>query len=283
MFNIGDNMDGKDIRKDIMGNEYYVEDGKVYVSSYRGFVPVYDRDLFYDKEGNFCIGYSEGICGRGSFATVYLCGDEEHCYKVFDDPSIDYVDMEVFDYLMRENLDGIYQVENFFYKKVGDNMRPAGYIMEFLSKADMKTFRMGGVDLLDKDSSYILDSYDNLANTVLKLSQRGIVMEDTKEYNASLEDEGIVLFDLDKFRMSNEPKEEIYMKNMTMLNGLMVDLITKSIFGHHSSEIKVEPISSYLEDVILSNAKIDFSEVFKPGEKSLDSLSNFSKSRSNKM
>ena len=55
MFNIGDNMDGKDIKKDIMGNEYYVEDGKVYVSSYRGFVPVYDRDLFFDKEDHHCI------------------------------------------------------------------------------------------------------------------------------------------------------------------------------------------------------------------------------------
>ena len=272
-------MDGKDIKKDIMGNEYYVEDGKVYVSSYNGFVPVYDRDVFYDKEGNICIGNSSGTCGRGSFATVYLCGDEEHCYKVFDDPSIDYVDKEVFDYLMSEDLDGIYHVDDFFYKKVGDTMRPAGYIMEFLPKADMKTFRRGGVDLLDKDSSYILDSYEKLSKTVLKLSQRGIIMDDTEEYNASLEDDGIVLFDLDKFRMSSDPKEEIYMKNMTMLNGLMVNLITKSIFGHHSGEINVEPISSFFEQVRSSDDKVDFSDVFKPGERSLDSLVSYSRTK----
>lgn len=272
-------MENKDIKKDIFGNEYYIEDGKVYVASYRGFEEVSSRNLFWDKEGNICIGNGFGTCGRGSFATVHLCSDEEHCFKVFDDPSIDCVDMEVFQFLMNEDLPGLYHVDEFFYKKVGDELRPAGYLMKFLPKADMKTFRMGGVDLLDKDSSYILDSYERLASTVLKLSQRGIVMDDTKEYNASLEDEGIVLFDLDKFRMSNEPKEEIYMKNMTMLNGMMVDLITKSIFGHHSREVDVEPISSFLEDVRTSDGKVDLGEVFKPGERSLDSLSNFSKSR----
>ena len=280
MFNIGDNMDGKDIKKDIMGNEYYVEDGKIFVSSYRGFVPVYDRDLFFDKEGNICIGNSSGTCGRGSFATVYLCGDEERCYKVFDDPSIDYVDMEVFDYLMSENLEGIYHINDFFYKQVNDEMRPAGYIMEFLPKADMKTFRMGGVDLLDKDSSYILDSYERLSKTVLKLSQKGILMDDTEEYNASLEDKGIVLFDVDKFRMSTDPKEEIYMKNMTMLNGLMVNLITKSIFSHHSTEINVEPISSFFEQVRVTDTKVVFGDVFKVGERGLQSLSNYSQSKS---
>ena len=46
--------------------------------------------------------------------------------------------------LMSENLEGIYHINDFFYKQVNDEMRPAGYIMEFLPKADMKTFRMGG-------------------------------------------------------------------------------------------------------------------------------------------
>jgi len=276
-------MEDKVIKKDIMGNDYYIEDGVIYVSSYRGFTKVYDRDVFYDKDGNPCIGNSFDTCGRGSFATVYLCSDEEHCYKVFDDPSIDYVDREVFDFFMSEDLDGIYHVDDFFYKKVGDVMRPAGYIMEFLPKADMKTFRMGGVDLLDKDSAYILDSYDRLASTVLKLSQRGILMEDSEAYNASLEDDGIVLYDLDKFKMSSEPKEEIYMKNMTSLNSLMVSLITTSIFQYHSQDIKVEPISSYLEDVRTADCKVDFSEVFRPGVRSLDSLSSFSKAKANVM
>ena len=276
-------MEDKDIRKDIMGNDYYIEDGKVFVSIYRGFVPVSERDLFFDKEGNPCIGNSVGTCGRGSFATVYLCDDEEHCFKVFDDPKIDYVDMDVFKFLMSEDLPGIYHVNDFFYKKVGDVVRPAGYIMEFLPKADMKTFRMGGVDLLGKDSGYILESYERLSSSVFKLSQRGILMNDTEEYNATLEDNGIVLYDLDKFTMSNEPKEEIYMKNMKMLNGLMVSLITRSIFGHHSKDIDVEPISSYLEEVRANDGKVDFSEVFVSGEKALDSLSRFSMSRANKL
>ena len=168
----------------------------------------------------------------------------------------------------------------FFYKQVNDEMRPAGYIMEFLPKADMKTFRMGGVDLLDKDSSYILDSYERLSKTVLKLSQKGVLMDDTEEYNASLEDEGIVLFDVDKFRMSTDTKEEIYMKNMTMLNGLMVNLITKSIFSHHSTEINVEPISSFFEQVRATDTKVDFGDVFKVGERGLQSLSNYSQSKS---
>lgn len=275
-------MEDKELKKDIFGNEYYVEDGTVFISSYRGFVPARTRDLFWDKDGNLCIGEGFGTCGRGSFATVYLCSDEEHCFKVFDDPSIDYVDMEVFQYLMSEDLPGLYHVDEFFYKKVGDELRPAGYLMEFLPKADMKTFRMGGVDLLGKDSSYILESYERLASTVLKLSQRGILMDDTKEYNATLEDRGIVLYDLDKFRMSLEPKEEIYMKNMKMLNGLMVDLITKSVFGHHSREIDVEPLSTYLEEVRENDSKVDFSEVFVPGEKAADSLARFSRTQVNK-
>lgn len=40
-------MEGKEIKKDVFGNEYYVEDGEVYVSSYRGFVKVLERDLFW--------------------------------------------------------------------------------------------------------------------------------------------------------------------------------------------------------------------------------------------
>lgn len=273
-------MSDKNIKKDVFGNEYYVEDGKVFVSSYLGFSEVLDRNLFYDKEGNICINESFGTCGRGSFAAVYLCGDEERCYKVFDDPSIDYVDMDVFNFLMEEKPEGIYAVEDFFYKMVDDELRPAGYIMEFLPKADMKTFRMGGVDLLDKDSSYILDSYERLSNTVLKLSQRGILMNDVSDYNTSLEDKGIVLFDVDNFKMSSDPKEEIYMKNMTTLNGLMVNLITQSIFRNHSTEINVEPISSFFEQVRVSDTKVDFGDVFKPGERSLDSLSNYSQSKS---
>ena len=105
-------------------------------------------------------------------------------------------------------------------------------------------------------------------------------MDDTEEYNASLEDKGIVLFDVDKFRMSTDPKEEIYMKNMTMLNGLMVNLITKSIFSHHSTEINVEPISSFFEQVRVADTKVDFGDVFKVGERGLQSLSNYSQSKS---
>lgn len=211
-----------------------------------------------DSKGQICINHSHGTCGRGSFATVYLCGDEDRCYKVFDDPKIDYVDREVFDYLISENLDGIYQIEDFFYKKVDDEMRPAGYIMKFLPKADMKTFRMSGVDLLDKDSDYILESYRKLSETVLKLSRNGILMNDTEEYNASLEDEGIILYDVDGFKKSTAAKEEIYMKNMKALNGLMINLISKSIFQFHSKEVNVESDSSYFESIRTTVDKVDF-------------------------
>ena len=273
-------MDGKDIKKDIMGNEYYVEDGKVYVASYRGFEEVSSRNLFWDKEGNICIGNGFGICGRGSFATVHLCSDEEHCFKVFDSPESNNIDSYVLEVMMSEDLPGFYNIVDTFYKKEGDKVYLAGYVMDFLEKADMKTFRMGGVDLLAKDSSYIIESYERLCSSMLTLAKRGIVIDDTAEYNTSIEDDGLVIYDVDSFKRSDEPKDEIYLKNMKSLNGLIVTLISRDMISHHGHEVKVEPFSSYFEDLRSSDSKIDFGEVFKPGEKAVECLTKYIKSSS---
>lgn len=274
-------MKEKNIKIDIMGNPYYIEEGRVYLVNGDKAEEVFSRDVFLDQNGEICIGVSYETCGRGSFATVYLCGDEDHCYKVFDSPELDNIDQHFFDVLMRENLPGFYNVKHILYKKVGDEVRPAGYVMDFLPCADMKTFRRGGIDLLGKDSSYIINSYERLASSLLILSKNNILIDDTAEYNTSIEEEGLVIYDCDSFRTSNESKEDIYLKNIQSLNNLMSVLIKKSIYSFHS-EVKLADLKVFFDMLQDCDEKIDFKEVFRPGEKAIDSLMEFSRTRESK-
>ena len=279
MFNVGDKME-KDIRIDRYGCKYYITDGIVYKVNDYGESKVYDRELFFDRDGELFIGSGNGVCGRGAYAVVYMCDDDEHCFKVFDSPDSTNIDPYVLDVMMNEDLPGFYDILDTFYKKDGDNVYLAGYIMNFLKRADMVTFRQGGVDLLSKDSSYIIESYERLTNSIMTLSKRGVLLDDTAEYNTSVEDDGLVIYDVDSFKRSNEPVEEIYLKNMKKLNGLMVTMISRDMMSHHSHEVKVEPFSSYFEEVRESDSKVDFGDVFKPGLKGIDSLVSYSQRKS---
>lgn len=270
----------KEIKTDRYGNKYYEENGSIFLVDDYGVSKVYNRDLFWDKDGNLLITSGIETCGRGSFATVKLSSDEKHCFKVFDSPESNNIDPYVLEVMMSEDLPGFYNIVDTFYKKEGDKVYLAGYVMDFLEKADMKTFRMGGVDLLAKDSSYIIESYERLCSSMLTLAKRGIVIDDTAEYNTSIEDDGLVIYDVDSFKRSDEPKDEIYLKNMKSLNGLIVTLISRDMISHHSHEVKVEPFSSYFEDLRSSDSKIDFGEVFKPGEKAVECLTKYIKSSS---
>lgn len=271
----------KDIKIDRYGCKYYISNGSVFKVTDYGESQVYDRELFFDKDGELFIGSGNGVCGRGAYATVYMCDDEEHCFKVFDSPESTNIDPYVLEVMMSEDLPGFYDILDTFYKKEGDNVYLAGYVMGFLKRADMVTFRQGGVDLLAKDSSYLIESYEKLSQSMMILSKRGILLDDTAEYNTSIEDEGLVIYDVDSFKRSNEPAEEIYLKNMKKLNGLMVTMISRDMMSHHSHEVKLEPFSSYFEDVRERDGKVDFSEVFKPGEKAIDSLVSYNQ-RKNK-
>ena len=126
---------------------------------------------------------------QGSNGDIYKYNDEL-CFKVFK--NIGFHEEEMALVLKSLNLKNFYKIIDLLYT---GTLEYAGYMTEFYTKIDKDI-------LLDKD--YLLDSINNIHDSITELNKRNILINDFHVANAIITDNGIIVCDADDFKHTNK-------------------------------------------------------------------------------
>ena len=157
---------------------------------------------FYLKDGskvtyeiNESIKSKSGLCN-----TMYrLIDNDSECIKLFynseniknENPI---ADMKAFETLMNMDLDNFYKIYNLLYNNTSEK-ELMGYIMKYYNREN--------INILDMPMEYLLDNFNKLCETVLKISKKGIAMNDLHAGNIILNSQEMVIIDGDGYTFFN--------------------------------------------------------------------------------
>ena len=104
-----------------------------------------------------------------------------------------------------------------------------GYVIGYL----MPIYKEDGLDVLASSKDYILDSYRNIYNGVLTLSENGIFMNDFDSHNTFITNDGVIIYDFDMYLMIDRI-DYLRIRNVAQLNILFNQIFKNEVLYKHS-------------------------------------------------
>ncbi len=155
------------------------------------------------------------------YSDVYKISDEV-CLKVFKTISDD-INFDVLSLIKDLELSHFYIIYDFLFNKTG---KFNGYTMKYYPG---KT-----IDILTMPTSYTLDNFSSIYNSILKLTDNGIVVSDLHSGNVITDENNITVIDADLYyKLCFIDKIKLQYKNISALIYLFKDLYFESLDEFH--------------------------------------------------
>lgn len=170
----------------------------------------------FDKEGKKYIYNVTKPIGHGSYSMVYKLSDDI-CLKYT--PSYRMYDYCVLKKLMELDLDNYYKI----YKLLFDyNDDFSGYLMQYYEKED--------INILLEPIDYTLDNFYRIYNSVNKITENGIIINDMHDGNVVMNKNDIIIIDADFYDEGFEVNSQKLRKdNNDALLELFMELYKNSL------------------------------------------------------
>ncbi len=177
---------------------------------------------FYDENGEKNINYTVdksingGNCGR-----IFKL-DENTLLKYFIRGEYDEA---AFKTIMNMNLDNFYKIYKLLYNSEG---KFVGYTM--------KSYKDENIDILTMPTDYTLDNLIKLSNSVKRLSDNNILINDMREGNSVMDSNNITIIDIDLYKkVNNIDIYDLSNLNKKYLFHLFAGLYFKSLCTYHDA------------------------------------------------
>ena len=202
----------------------------------------------YDKLGNIVSYNIDKVMARGSHAKVYRISDNV-CLKKFNILPYKY-DTEMFKRFMELDLANFYKIYELYYNKKG---KIDGYTMEYYQDS---------VDnIIDIPTEYILDNFSTILNSINRLSNEGIQVNDLIPINFIYGKDKITVIDIDNYKLKKDcDKGELTVKNELALLKVIHELLLANLVGYYGSDDNIGKYIRVTEDLFKSDK---FSEISK--------------------
>lgn len=130
------------------------------------------------------------LIGKGTQARIYKLNDRQ-CIKIYNKNAYR-ISPEIFALFKSNSFNGYYQLGDLLYLENTDEI--GAYTMTYYPK--------GKYNILDMPTEYTLFSFSLLYNTIKDVSKMGIQFRDLIPSNVIISDDGIVVIDIDRYRLS---------------------------------------------------------------------------------
>ena len=178
------------------------------------------NEFFYDKNNKINIYHLGKPFEHGSCGNIYKISYDT-CLKWFNEDS--YCNEEAFEMLMDMDLKNFYKVYKMLYDIYHDFV---AYIMKYYDSED--------IDFLTMPMSYILDNFYDLFESVVKISDKNILIQDLHDGNVITNKNQIIVIDVDMYYILKNPsKNEAICANYKKLCYLFRDLFINAISKYH--------------------------------------------------
>lgn len=165
------------------------------------------------------------VIGKGMFGNIYRYG-EDKVIKLMDEPD-KICDYETLDKIRKLNLPNFYHI----YELLSEGVSLKQYIGNIASYHESED-----VDIWELPSEWLIENYEGLYETAIKLSELGIVMYDNRQANCILNSSGITLIDADNYYDSSDYEHNYKRElNLRVLHYyLLWPLLVENFNSHHS-------------------------------------------------
>lgn len=154
----------------------------------------------------------------GSHGKIYKI-DDDKLLKKFIVPWDKY-DTRMFKRYMELDLDNFYKIYDLLYDKHG---KLSGYTMKY--------YQDKHIDIVDKESDYLLDNFSKIIESSDKLASKGIVIYDLVPTNLIYGEDRITVIDVDNYyAVDNLDESEIKDKNRYKLKLLLYNMLKASLY-----------------------------------------------------
>lgn len=183
------------------------------------------KQEFYNQDGKKVCYSCDKLIGKGAQGKIYKI-DNDKCLKhYYTGSSCFRYDVDIFNKIMELDLDNFYKIYELLFEVNG---LFKGYVMKYYEK--------NKIDILTMPVDYTIDNFLKLYDSVKKLSDASILVNDLGIGNVILNDKYITVIDVDlysfKYSILNS---EIFDVNSYILYKLFISLYWNSYCKHHLS------------------------------------------------
>lgn len=177
---------------------------------------------FYNEKGEYYTSYyANKAISHGCNGYIYQI-DNNTLLKRF---ILEYPNELTFKTIMNMNLSNFYTIYQMLYDKDGKFI---GYTMKYYQDEE--------IDILTKPIEYTLDNLYRLNNSIKKLTDRNIIIDDMRDENCILDSSNITVIDIDLYRMlSFDTNIDISNMNNKSLLYLFRGLYYRSLVIYHDA------------------------------------------------
>ena len=167
------------------------------------------------------------IVDKGSSAVIYnLPGNS--CYKkIYNKDFISEDQTKVLETIKNLQLYNFCKIRDIYYNDEG---KVIGYSMPRYENID--------ITILSLPKDYLLDSYRNIYNDIMKLSEKFIFIKDLSAHNVFYTDRGIIIYDYDLYTMGDSIDYAL-IHNKAKLNSLFNELLSYELTFKYNFDPRV--------------------------------------------
>lgn len=181
---------------------------------------------FYDKDRKKIVYDLQNPFAGGLYGRIYKLSDSK-CIKIFlnngyreSENSIE--DLRAFEALMGMSLSNFYEIYKILYDNFG-----------FLTGYTMSYYNTEDINLLGMPMDYLLDNFNSLFETMLKISKNGINMTDLHRGNILLTNKEMIIVDADEYHY--DKSQNLTIENKKALYNAFRDLLLSSLSKDYKS------------------------------------------------
>lgn len=173
----------------------------------------------------------------GEYGTAYRYG-EDKVVKVLNTPDT-YMQRRVMSAIKKLNLRNFYKIHELLSTNQFGFRNLAGYVSSYCESDD--------IDILTMPSEYLVENARMLAESVSRLTEHGICIEDLYSKNVILNSSNITVIDTDLYRLCSGVKSsDLDFHNNLVLKDLFYSLLWEA---HHSYHEDQSVLASQLRDI----------------------------------
>lgn len=200
---------------------------------------------FYNYDGEKVDYHLLSKIGGGSYGSVYKLSDFE-CIKVFRELDTG-IDIDTIMFINDLGLDNFYEIYSFLFDK-SSNLR--GYTMKYYLPEDNS--------ILFRDTSYTLDNFFAIYNSINILSDNHIFIPDLHSDNVVLGSDNITVIDIDIYAKTVLfDQDKLRNKNNRALFSLFKMLYSEGLYNNGIyTDLDVRTINNLFDSTSLDNVKV---------------------------
>lgn len=178
--------------------------------------------VFYTEDNDVLRYGTNNRIGGETCGFIYKLSDDE-CFKKFKSKSMR-VDEKALVLIQELNLENFCKIKKLLYDK---NRIIIGYLMEYYQKED--------IDILTMPIDYTIDNLCKLYNSVIKLSENNIFVNDMHTGNIIINSSGITIIDYDLYVLDGYfTGPFLEYKNISSLRYLFREIFLEALLEYHT-------------------------------------------------